>query len=333
MPRDMATRTTTFHLGAPPVSPAVRTGLFAVYSAGLMLAHLQVLRALVELSRGDSSASHLILVPFVSLALVVQARAGIFSSARFEWRRGLAVIGVGVAWTLTALWYPPLGTLSSSVAAFVVLWIGGFLLSFGAEAFRAAAFPLFFLVFMVPIPAVLLDGAVRVLTIGSSEAVATLLTLTGTPYHREGFVFWLPNLAIEVADECSGIRSTIALALTGLLAGHMYLRRGWSKALLVAVILPVTILKNAIRIVTLSLLSIHMDAGFLTGRLHQDGGVVFFLLALGLLAPVLTVLRRSEDRAAAAGAHTPTLRGHATSDARAAVGVHKSHREVPEGTL
>jgi exosortase len=282
------------------MSPAARTALFGVYTLGLIAAHLQVLRSVLEFSKADSAASHLVLIPFVSLGLVVQARAEIFSSVHFEWRRGLAVVGVGVGWMLTALWYPPLGTLSSSVAAFVALWIGGFLLFYGAEAFRAAAFPLFFLIFMVPIPAVLVDGAVRALTIGSSEAVAGLFTLTGTPYHRAGFVFSLPNLTIEIADACSGIRSTIALMVTSLLAGHLYLRRGWSRALLLGTVLPVTLLKNAIRIVTLSLLTIHVDPMFLHGRLHHDGGVLFFLLALGLLAPVLAILRKSESMRPAA---------------------------------
>jgi exosortase len=294
----MATVNTTSHASAAEaagtMSPVARAGLFATYSAVLMLTHLQVLGALVDLSRGDSSASHLILIPFVTLGLVFQDRDEVFSSIRFDWRGGLTVIGLGAAWLLTAWSYPPLATLSSFVAAFVVLWIGGFLLVYGREALRAARFPLLFLVFMVPIPQMVLDAAVRVLTAGSSEAVEWLFTLTGTPYHREGFVFSLPNLTIEVAEECSGIRSTIALALTSLLAGHLYLRRGWSKALLLGSILPVTILKNGIRIVTLSLLTIHVDPAFLHGRLHHDGGVLFFLLALGLVAPVLVLLRRSE---------------------------------------
>jgi len=109
-------------------------------------------------------------------------------------------------------------------------------------------------------------------------------------------VFSLPMFAIEVADACSGIRSSIALLLTGLLAGHMFLRDSWAKACVVAAILPVTILKNGIRIVTLSMLAIHVDPEFLTGQLHHEGGVVFFVLGLVILAPVLAVLRKSETR-------------------------------------
>ena len=151
-----------------------------------------------------------------------------------------------------------------------------------------------FLGFTIPIPQPVLDVAVAVLKKGSTEAVAGLFTVTGTPYHREGFVFSLPTFAIEVADECSGIRSSIALLLTSLLAGYMMLTSPWKKLLLVLVILPLTIFKNGIRIVTLSLLAMHVDPEFLTGQLHHEGGIVFFLLALVLLFPLFAVLRKSE---------------------------------------
>ena len=60
------------------------------------------------------------------------------------------------------------------------------------------------------------------------------------------------------------------------------------------------ILKNAIRIVALTLLSIHVDPGFLTGQLHHEGGIVFFVLALVLTFPILVLLRSLETRRIAA---------------------------------
>jgi hypothetical protein len=57
---------------------------------------------------------------------------------------------------------------------------------------------------------------------------------------------------------------------------------------------PVALIKNGIRIVTLTLLSIYVDPSFLTGSLHHKGGFVFFLLALAILAPVLLLLEKSE---------------------------------------
>ena len=110
----------------------------------------------------------------------------------------------------------------------------------------------------------------------------------------------LPKFVIEIADECSGIRSSIALLLTSLMVGHMFLRTWWKKALLVAAIFPMAMLKNGIRIVSLSLLASYVDPGFLTGQLHHDGGIVFFLLSLALLAPLFLLLCRSDTALAEA---------------------------------
>ena len=275
-----------------------RNALFGIYCLGLILVHLSVLRALYDFSWANVSTSHLILIPFVTLALIYRHRHSIFSSVRSAEPAGLALTLAGVGLFLSARLYQTSGgqddSLTLMVGAMVVLAMGGFWLFYGRAAFRAALFPLLFLGFTVPIPSALLDGAIRFLKMGSTEAVAGLFTLTGTSYYREGFLFALPNFVIEIADECSGIRSSIALLLTSLLMGHMFLKSGWTKAVLVIAILPITIVKNGLRIVGLCLLAMHVNPDFLTGQLHQEGGIVFFLLALVLLSSVLALLRNSE---------------------------------------
>jgi len=108
-------------------------------------------------------------------------------------------------------------------------------------------------------------------------------------------LFALLGVTIEIAKQCSGIRSSLALVIASLLAGYLLLRSPWRKAALALATLPLLVVKNGIRIVSLSLLSIYVDPTFLTGRLHQEGGVVFFLLALVMMAPVLLFLQRSEQ--------------------------------------
>ncbi|HLG59262.1 MAG TPA: exosortase/archaeosortase family protein [Vicinamibacterales bacterium] len=274
-----------------------RTIAFGVYSLCLVGGALAVVRDLVALSRGNATASHVIAVPFVTLFLLYQGRESIFSSVRWAAAAGGSVIGAGLAlllWGLSSSAGPD--ALSIKAAGLATAWVGGFLLFYGPSAFRAALFPLLFLAFTIPFPGAILAGATRLLKAGSSEAVAGLFSLTATPYHRDGFVFSLPNFAIEIADECSGIRSSIALLLTGLLAGQALLKSHWTKVLLVLAILPLTVVKNGIRIVSLSLLAMYVDAGFLTGQLHHEGGIVFFLLALAMLAPVLAFLRRLDPQ-------------------------------------
>jgi len=119
---------------------------------------------------------------------------------------------------------------------------------------------------------------------------------------RDGFIFHLPSQSIEVAKECSGIRSSLCLILLTLVIAHESLRGNFRRFVLLLSTVPIVILKNGVRIVTLTLLAIYVDPSFLTGRLHHEGGIVFFLIGLVMLFPVLRLLRRGEPQAKAPAA-------------------------------
>jgi len=272
---------------------------FGGFALLIALLNVDQLWALAQLALINPTVSHVVGVPFVTLLLIYGDREVIFNAIRPGRLVGGCLVLAGAALSIlahTALNLPTT-TLTVGMTGVALAWTGGFVMIYGLASARAALFPLAFLVFMIPMPDAVVEGATQFLKSGSSEAVAGLFTLTGTPFHRQGFVFSLPNFAIEIADECSGIRSSIALLLTGLLAGHRFLQKPWTKFALVLLILPITVIKNAIRIVALSLLAMHVDPSFLTGQLHHEGGFVFFLLALGLLAPLFVLLKRSEGAA------------------------------------
>src|SRR5262249_16741384 len=187
-----------------------------------------------------------------------------------------------------------LNQLSLCVFALILLWIAGFAFFFGRFALRRAIFPLTFLLLTIPIPDFLLEKTIYFLQKGTTEIAAVLFDWSGVPFLRDGFVFHFARVNIEVAKECSGIRSSLALIILAILVAHFYLRTLWRKVLLVVVGLFVMILKNAIRIVTLTLLASYVDPGFLYGNLHREGGVVFFRVGLALMVPLLWWLERSE---------------------------------------
>lgn len=270
--------------------------MFVTLVALSAAAFFETLTSLVAFASSNMTASHVILVPAVTLVLIFQRRETIFGNVRFG-LAGLAAMTLGLVLTVTRGGDISGDALSLSVSGLVLTWIGSFLLIYGHDAFRAALFPLLFLVFTVPLPSSILDPATLVLKSSSADVVSGLFTITGTPFHRDGFVFTVPTQAIEIADQCSGIRSTIALILTSLLTGHAMMFRTWSRILLLAVVFPITVLKNGIRIVSLTLLAIHVNPDYLTGQLHHEGGVVFFVLALAMLAPLLYVISRFESRA------------------------------------
>src|SRR5207248_9751949 len=101
------------------------------------------------------------------------------------------------------------------------------------------------------------------------------------------------------ARQCSGIRSSIALLLTFLVAGHLALDSSWRKLVLLLAVLPVVLLKNGLRIVTVTMLAVYVDPAFLSGTLHERGGVLCYVLGVALLAGFLKILRRSEQESRA----------------------------------
>jgi exosortase len=262
------------------------------------LAFYKTVSALVQYSLHDDSSSHIILIPLVALFLLYTERQTIFSITRTSVGSGagLAVGGLILYWLANRNAFPQLGNWPLSLETFslILVWLGGFLLCYGSVAFRAGAFPLLFLLLMVPIPDVVLDRIIYVLQEGSTEIAYLIFQAVGIPVLREGFLLSLPRVTIEVAKECSSIRSSMALFITCLLAAHLFLRTGWKMLLLVLLSFPLSLIKNGIRIATLTLLSIYVDPGFLTGRLHHEGGFVFFLLTTLILWPVILWLRKSE---------------------------------------
>ena|ERR1700722_13878654 len=298
------------------LSPIARRHLiFGALSLVAVLAFWKPLVALVEYSLSHESASHILLIPLITLYLLYTERDRIFRSTHFSVVSGAAAILIGIGLYLLAnpSWASAEGNdvLVATTLSFVVIWLGAFLLCYGSRAALAAAFPLLFLLLMVPLPEAVLAKSIYWLQQGSTEIAYLLFKLVQVPVFRQGFILSLPSVSIEVAKECSGIRSSMALLITCLLAAHLFLRRRWKMTLFVLLALPLAIIKNGIRITALTLLAIYVDPSFLTGNLHHDGGFVFFLLALAILAPILFFLQKSERTSQSAKPIIPAESGAA----------------------
>jgi exosortase len=262
-------------------------------------AFYRTLGAVIRYSLASSdSSSHIVLIPFISIFLLYLERKRIFAITRTSIASGagLALLGIFIYWLVNRNSFPQEGNwqLSLGTVFVVLVWIAGFLLCYGFAALRAAAFPLLFLLLMVPLPDVILDRAIYALQAGSTEISYLIFQAVGTPVSRHGFLLSVPGVTIEVAKECSSIRSSIALFITCLLAAHLYLRTFWKKLVFVILGLLLSVVKNGIRITALTLLSVYVDPDFLSGRLHRQGGFVFFIVALLLLLPVFLWMERSD---------------------------------------
>jgi exosortase len=267
-------------------------GLFVFISVFLFVGPVIKLWRLVQ---QDPEYSHVVVVLPISAALIFLNRNAIFrQTGSGSWLSILPGMAGAVAASIAVLMPTGESRLTMHILSLVLLWITAFTLLYGTQASLAALFPLSFLLLLVPVPEFLTAKLVGMLQSGSAATADTLFRIAGIPVLRSGVFFRFPNFEIEVARECSGIRSSLVLLVTGLVFSHSFLRKKWSKRVLVAAVLPLAIFKNGLRIFVLSALAMYVDRGFLDGPLHHRGGVVFYALTLGVFTLLLLLLRRLE---------------------------------------
>lgn len=244
--------------------------------------------------------SHILVVPLLSAWFVRERYREALAQATYDVGAGLPLIFAGMATYALSCMLPLLrdanDVLTVSVAGVVLAWIGAAVACYGRSACRTLAFPVLLLFLMVPLPGAVVHWIVFGLQQLSATASELLFLALRVPVLRQGTVMALPGATIEVAEACSGIRSSIAMLITFLIVAKVALQRARYRVLLLLLTIPVSILKNAVRIVTLSLLAIRVDPSFLTGNLHHDGGIVFYLIGLALMLPVVRLLQRLERR-------------------------------------
>src|SRR5664280_3292707 len=276
-----------------------RNIVFLLFTAVAMIMAYTPIKALYSSNKSEYY-SHIPLIPLVSIYLVYINRKEIFAKVNYLFVVGIPVLLLGIALFLGGfLWGAPLdqNNYASLIAFSIYIFINGaFILLYGMQAYRSALFPLLFLIFTVSIPTALMDNIIHFLQLGSTEFVNLLFLASGVPFVRDGFVFHLPNISVEVAKQCSGIRSGMAIFIVAVLAGYMFLKSYWKIIFLVIFAVLIAMLKNGIRILTLSLLGNYVDPRILESSLHREGGIPFFIVALLLLAPILFFLRRSENK-------------------------------------
>ena len=286
---------------------------FLVFAGVLVIGFSLPLLGLVRLALKEDLFSHVLLIPFIAGYLVWLQREGLEpASARrsvgavIPLLLGLSLAGVG--WFRLARGWrpPPEDYLALMTLAFCSLLIGGGLLFLGGRNMRILAFPAAILMFMVPFPVAVTKAIEWFFQHASADAAHALFGLVGQTLLREGLRFHLPGMSVEVAEECSGIRSSLVLFITSLLAGHLFLRSPWRRAALALAVIPLGILRNGFRIFTIAMLSSHVDPDIVRSPLHTRGGPLFFLLSLVPFFLLLLWLRKSEQRRLQAVGGGPT---------------------------
>jgi exosortase len=272
------------------------------------LIYLAPMIAVGKLVFKNETYSHIILIPFVSSAILVLNRKTIFFGATGMPSPGFTICTAGLClyglafimryqFGQPALQHQdvPNDYLSLCMTGAVAWVIGSFIAAYGTRAFKRARFALLFLSFIIPIPLFLLDMIINCLQHATAEASDICFWLSGVSYIRSGLVFEFENVAVQVAEQCSGIRSSFSLVILSIVTGHLFLHTTLRRSILAVAIFPITVVKNALRITTISLLANEVDSRFLTSHwIHSSGGIPFFAVALALFIPLVWILRKTE---------------------------------------
>lgn len=273
-----------------------RTATFFLWSGAVVLVTWPFLHRFFAQSLQEGYSSQTVLVPFITAYLIWSGRKRIFSRTSSLIPTGVAIVVAGIVIYIGGSYLQANETsaMAARLTGVLLMLVGAFAGLFGTAALRAAIFPLCLLLLMMPLPPSVIDKIIGFLQWQSATLSYHLFSLLGVPVYRDGIMLTVPGVTIEVAKECSGINSSVALLLTALLVAWQTLRSTSRRIFLVLLTVPVSILKNAVRIVTLTLLALYVDPSFLTGKLHHQGGFVFFLIALGVVYPIWVILQKTE---------------------------------------
>ncbi len=170
------------------------------------------------------------------------------------------------------------------VGSQIPVLLGVLLITLGDNAVRKLWFPLFFLLFMIPVPILLVDVMTGPLKQQISQLAEDTLYALGYPIARSGVVLTIGPYQLLVADACSGLHSMFSLSAMGLL--YLYLLHYPSRlknALLIASILPIAFFANVVRVIILVLVTYHFGDEAGQGFLHKFAGIILFAAALLML--------------------------------------------------
>ncbi len=277
----------------------VRFALVGLAGVSLLL-WWRALAATFSLAWQREEYTHLLLVIPLSVALLLTERGSLKLQLPDRFRPGVLWLAAGLLLRGVGVWglrsATPDVQLAISMSGWVVWWIGTAVLLVGAQTARLLMFPLGLLFFLVPLPQFAVDGIVKFLQHGSALAGRMLFLAAGVPVTQDGLVLSIPDLDLEIARECSSIRTSLLLVMTTMVTAHLFLRSTAAKVAATLAAIPLAVLKNGFRIFVLAMLGTRVDPEYLTGDLHHHGGILFFALFVGIATLVVWCLWKVEQR-------------------------------------
>jgi exosortase len=253
----------------------------------------------------DNYSIHGLFVPLFSAHFLWTDRKRLFAAAGKGDGRGLWTIvgglvlfaaGVGLHSLLLRGW------------SFVIVLMGLCLWAFGRQWLRVAAFPITFLFLMVPFPHAVIESVTIYLQKFAASFAGVILAAVGVPSYQEGVHVYLPNITLEIAEICNGLRFLMALLVLTIAFAEILLPTWRRKAILVLSVFPVAILANAIRVAVVSLGAYYIGLAAAEGPLHHWIGKAVWILTLVPMGLIAHFLRRYGTSAKSSDVHATVLK-------------------------
>jgi exosortase len=259
----------------PPPARIPWAGMACVFAL-LVVCYFPVLRHLIWQWSNDADMGHGFFVPVIAGYIAWQRRDQILAVKPKPNYWGLLLI----AWGAFQLIVGRLGVeLFLQRTAFLISFVGAILTICGTEMLRALAFPLFLLLFMIPIPTIIYTRITFPLQIFASRVAELVLGLVGIPVLRDGNILELASQRLSVVEACSGIRSLLSLTFLALVYSYFFDPKKWMRAALFVATIPIAILANAGRVTITGVLS-EWRTDLAEGFFHSVEGWIIFLVAM-----------------------------------------------------
>jgi exosortase len=260
------------------VLPAFQT---IVLGAAVVCLYFPVLADLVTQWQTDENYSHGFLIPLISAYLIWERRQQLLRAPTRVSVSGYFVLLLG----LTLLVVGQAATFGYAARLSLLLVLAALPLFLrGPDVLRIIAFPLAYLIFMIPLPAPALNQIAFPLQVLAARVATGTLDLLNFPVLREGNIISLAAVRLEVAEACSGIRSLISLLALATIYAYLTQKMWTPRLLLILSAIPIAVIANAVRVTLTGVLAYTLGLRTAMGFYHTFAGWLIFVIAFGILA-------------------------------------------------